>query len=166
MWIVIKYKIKEFELLKKDLIEKIGTDIKFYTPKIKLEKLKNKKIVKLEKFVLGDYLFCHHQNLKDTRFLNVIKNGKGIKYILDSCLKSQKEIIDFIDRCKNCENEGYLTQKFFYNFSCKKAMFISGPFTNTIFEIIEKQKNKLKILIGDFQTSINKNSVENLYLPI
>ena len=25
MWIVIKYKIKEFELLKKDLIEKIGT---------------------------------------------------------------------------------------------------------------------------------------------
>ena len=26
----------------------------------------------------------------------------------------------------------------------KKAKFVSGPFTNMIFEILEKQKNKLK----------------------
>ena len=47
----------------------------------------------------------------------------------------------------------------------KKAKFISGPFTNMIFEILEKQKNKLKILIGNIETTI-PNKTNYLYRPI
>ena len=36
----------------------------------------------------------------------------------------------------------------------KKAKFISGPFANMIFEILKKQKNKLKILVGNIVTTI------------
>ena len=47
----------------------------------------------------------------------------------------------------------------------KKAKFVSGPFTNMIFEVIEKQKNKLKILVGNVVTTISdKNNY--LYRPI
>jgi hypothetical protein len=47
----------------------------------------------------------------------------------------------------------------------KKAKFISGPFTNMVFEIVEKQKNRLKILVGNVVTTIsNKNKY--LYRPV
>ena len=39
----------------------------------------------------------------------------------------------------------------------RKAQFITGPFANMIFEIIEKQKNKLKILIGSLVTTVQDN---------
>ena len=47
----------------------------------------------------------------------------------------------------------------------KKAEFISGPFSNMIFEIIERQKNKLKILVGNIVTTISDNK-NYLYRPI
>ena len=47
----------------------------------------------------------------------------------------------------------------------KKAKFISGPFTNLIFEILEKQRNKLKILIGNIVTTI-PNKKNYLYRPV
>ena len=47
----------------------------------------------------------------------------------------------------------------------KKAIFVSGPFTNLIFEILEKQKNKLKILIGNFVTTI-PNKAGYFYRPV
>ena len=47
------------------------------------------------------------------------------------------------------------------NAECK---FISGPFSNTIFKIIEIQKNKIKILMGDLKTTIKKK--EFLFKPI
>ena len=47
----------------------------------------------------------------------------------------------------------------------KKAKFLSGPFTNMVFEIIEKQKNKLKILVGNVVTTISdKNNY--IYRPL
>ena len=46
----------------------------------------------------------------------------------------------------------------------KKAQFLSGPFTNMFFEILEKQKNKLKILIGNFVTTVPDNK-NYLYRP-
>ena len=68
--------------------------------------------------------------------------------------------------CKKFENkEGYLTSAFFKNILSKKAQFISGPFTSMMFEIIERQKNKLKILLGNIVTTISdKNNY--LYRPI
>ena len=47
----------------------------------------------------------------------------------------------------------------------KKAIFLSGPFTNMMFEILERQKNKLKILIGNVVTTIS-DSNNYLYRPI
>jgi hypothetical protein len=47
----------------------------------------------------------------------------------------------------------------------KKAKFISGPFTNMIFEIIERQKNRLKILVGNIVTTI-PDKTNYLYRPI
>ena len=46
-----------------------------------------------------------------------------------------------------------------------KAKFISGPFTNMIFEILERQKNKLKISVGNIVTTIS-NKKNYLYQPI
>ena len=46
---------------------------------------------------------------------------------------------------------------FFDNLKTKYAEFLSGPFTNMIFEIISEQKNKLKILIGNSTATIEKS---------
>ena len=94
------------------------------------------------------------------------KFEKGLEYFLSGYNSNQTEIEKFIEFCKTFENkEGYLTQAFFKNMIAKKAIFTSGPFTNMMFEILEKQKNKLKILVGNIVTTISdKNSY--LYRPI
>jgi len=58
-----------------------------------------------------------------------------------------------------------ILKSFFQAMIKKKAKFISGPFTNLIFEIIETQKNKLKILVGNIITTI-PNKTNYLYRPI
>ena len=91
---------------------------------------------------------------------------KGLEYFLEGCNQNQSNITKFIEYCKAYENEkGYLTQSFFKTTIKGKAKFISGPFTNMIFEIIEKQRNKLKILVGNVVTTISDNS-NYLYRPV
>ena len=81
-------------------------------------------------------------------------------------IDNHNAIIKFIKHCKTYENEkGYLTQSFFKTMVVKKAQFISGPFTNMIFEILEKQKNKLKILVSNIVMTI-PNKTNYLYRPI
>ena len=60
---------------------------------------------------------------------------------------------------------GYLSQAFFKIMIRRKAQFVSGPFTNMVFEILEKQKNKLKILVDNIVTTI-PNKTNYLYRPI
>ena len=89
-----------------------------------------------------------------------------MEYFLQGYNQNQDNIIQFIEYCKTFENEkGYLTQSFFHTIITKKAKFISGPFTNMIFEILEKQKNKLKILVGNIVTTM-PNNINYLYRPI
>ena len=89
-----------------------------------------------------------------------------MEYFLEGCNQNQNQISKFIKHCKSFENEkGYLTQSFFKTIVIKKAKFISGPFTNMIFEILEKQKNKLKILVGNIVTTI-PSKTNYLYRPI
>ena len=104
-------------------------------------------------------------DFKDNNLLNSYKNIKGLKYILNGFQNSQTEISNFISKCKENENEkGFLKQTFF-EFKLKKHYkFISGPFANQIFQIIDLQKNKLNILIGKINTSIKKE--EFLFQPI
>ena len=53
---------------------------------------------------------------------------------------------------------------FFKNVIKNRGQFISGPFTNMMFEIIEKQKNKLKIVVDNIVTTVSDNKY--LYRPI
>ena len=160
MWIVAKIKKGELGLFKKELTKRVNPEIKFYYPKIQYHKCIRNKIKKNEKFILENYVFCHHKKFNQSKLLNKIRFLKGLEYFLTGHHESQNEIIQFISYCKSLEDKnGYLSQAFFKTTVKTKAQFVSGPFTNMIFEIIEKQKNKLKILIGDFVTAVpdNKN---------
>ena len=166
MWTVAKIKIKNLNTFKKELAEKVGNDIRFYYPKIEYFKYFGNKVKRFEKYMLENYIFCYHPKFKKTSFVNEVKFLKGLEYFLEGYNQNQNHIIKFIEYCKAFENEkGYLTQSFFKTIVTKKAKFLSGPFANMIFEILEKQKNKLKILIGNFVTTI-PNKAGYLYRPV
>ena len=166
MWVVAKIKIKNLNVFKKDLVKKVGSDIEFYQPKIEYHRYFGDKIKRFEKLILENYIFCYHERFQKSSFVNQVKFLKGLEYFLHGYNLNQNNIIKFIKYCKSFENEkGYLTQSFFKTIITKKAKFISGPFTNIIFEILEKQKNKLKILVGNIVTTI-PNKTGYLYRPI
>ena len=167
MWVVAKIKIKNLNTFKKDLSEKIGNDVKFYHPKIEYHKYFRDKVKKFEKFILENYIFCYHEKFsQSSTILGELKFIKGLEYFVKGYAQTQNEIVTFINHCRSFENnEGYLTSAFFKTIITKKAKFVSGPFANMVFEIIEKQKNKLKILIGEIVTTVSDK--ENyLYRPI
>ena len=166
MWVVAKIKKKEIKIFKKNLIEKIGKDIQFYCPKIIYKKYFGDKVKKIEKFILENYTFCYHAKFKKASTISERKYLKGLIYLLNGSDQNQKELIKFIEYCKSFENkDGYLTPLFFKTMVTKKAKFLSGPFTNMMFEILERQKNKLKILAGNIVTTIS-NDNNYLYCPI
>ncbi len=165
MWAVIKIHKKKFCLLKKSLEEKLGSDIKFYTPKLKLKKFCKTKTYFKDFYILGDYLFCHHKELAKQSVLNSLKYCKGLKYFLNDHIKSQHDIIKFISKCKENEDEkGYINQTFFNFSKNNKFEFISGPFSNLIFKIIEENNLFIKTLIGKYKITVSKNN--NLFRPI
>ena len=158
MWAIAKIKKKELNTFKKKLIDEFGESIKFYSPKIQHHKYFKNKLKKFEKLILENYIFCYHEKFNKNKTINKIKFIQGLEYFLEGHYQNQNEIKKFIDHCKSFENkDGYLTQAFFKMMIVKKAQFISGPFTNMMFEIIDKQKNKLKILIGNIVTTISDN---------
>jgi len=166
MWIVAKVKTKELNIFKNSLLDKLGKDIKFYNPKIEYSKYFRDKIKKIELPILENYIFCHHSKFEKSNFLNSLKFIKGLEYFLKGYETSQIEILQFINYCKGFENEkGFLKQTFFKKQITNKGKFISGPFSNMIFEILEKQKNKLKILVGNIVTTISDNK-DYIYRPI
>ena len=166
MWIVLKYKKQEFNFLKKDFRKTLGDLPLIFKPKIKCEKFIRNKLHLLEKDILGDYLICYHKKFKDVNMLAILKNLRGLKYFLSDSKVNQKEIISFIEYCKkNQDNKGYLKQTFFDFSTVKKAIFLSGPFTNMLFSIIENQGPKLRVLIGKVTTTITKNS-NYLFRPV
>ena len=98
--------------------------------------------------------------------MSVLKNLKGLKYFLVNSQTNQKEIVNFISYCKNNQDEnGYIKQSFFEFSNIKNGIFLSGPFTNMIFSVIENQRDKLKVLIGNMTTSISKKT-DYLYRPV
>ena len=94
-----------------------------------------------------------------------IKIYQGVKYLLNGSISSQKEIKKFIYKCKSLENKkGYLKQSFYDLEINKYYKFSSGPFIDKIFKIIELQKNKINILMGNIKTNISKK--EFLFTPL
>jgi len=146
MWVVAKYDKK-----------KLDDDIIIYNPKVRIEKLYRKKLISEEFNILGDYVFCFNPKFKNQKIINELKFTSGLKYFLNGFYKSQNEIKEFIKKCKKSENnEGYISADFFNIETNKKYKFNNGPFLNLIFHVLEIQKTKFKILIGDKITTIRK----------
>ena len=96
---------------------------------------------------------------QDSKILSKLKNIRGLKYFLSGCIQNQKEISEFVKKCKIHEDgSGYLQQDFFESSIHTQAKFISGIFTNMIFKIISKKNNKLRIRVGNIITTINNKS--------
>tara|TARA_B100001123_G_C14913171_1_gene868645 strand:- start:56 stop:556 length:501 start_codon:yes stop_codon:yes gene_type:complete len=156
MWIVAKIKKKEISTFKQKLVEKFGRETKFYYPKIKYNKFIKNKVKEFEKHILENYIFCYNKRFVNPSFVSESRFLKGLEYFLTGYSQNQKEIVKFIDYCKSFETkDGYLVSAFFKEIIKKRAIFISGPFTDMIFEILERQKNKLKILVGNIVTTIS-----------
>ncbi len=165
MWTVIKFNKSNLEFLKKDLSRQLGKDLKIYFPRIFIQNYKKNKVINKEFALLGDYLFCFHKKFENPNIINSLKFSRGLKYFLCGFAESQKEIISFISKCKKSENkEGYLTKNFFELYLNSKYKFCSGPFTNMIFKILELQKNRINILVGNIKTTIKRNDF--LFNPI
>lgn len=165
MWIVAKINSKEISIFKKNLIEKTGKKIEFYYPKILFKKFSGNKFSEKEKPVIEEYLFCYHPNFLIKNFLENFKYIKGLKYFLPNSIIDQKNIINFINHCKKNENEkGFLSPSFFKSILKDKGQFLSGPFKNLIFNIIEKKEKILRIQIGNINTTITSNNY--LYKPV
>lgn len=155
MWIVVKYKLNSAKIFSSE-IKKIFSDFKIFIPKINFLD-KNKKLKELN--ILGNYLFFFNNKLEEKNYVNVLKNIKGVNFILPGALYSQKEIVSFINLCKeHSSGDGFIKSSFFSNFSLKKAKFLNGPFKGMIFSIIKNEKDKLKILINNFLTTVYKNN--------
>ena len=166
MWTILKYKKNELNILKNDLKKTLGQLPVLFVPKIKYQVKINNKIRYKEQDILEDYLICYHKNFTNKNLFEILKNLRGLKYFLTNFQNSQNEIVKFINYCKNNQDtDGYIKQSFFDYPNIKRGIFMNGPFANMIFNVIENQKDKLKILVGDIKTTVIKNS-KNLYRQV
>ena len=165
MWTILKFNKKKLSILKEDLKKKLGKNFKIYIPKLRIEIYKNNKLIKKDFNLLDDYMFFFHENICFDNKINKIKFSRGLKYYLKDFKQSQNDIVTFIQKCKKSENkEGYLTNNFFELDIKKEYKFSSGPFTNKIFQILNFNKNKINILMGNIKTTLSKK--EHLFSPI
>tara|TARA_Y100001970_G_scaffold291640_1_gene429573 strand:+ start:3672 stop:4172 length:501 start_codon:yes stop_codon:yes gene_type:complete len=159
MWAVFKYKKENYKILKSNLNNIFKNKIIFYNPKISFEKRKLNKNQIITKHVLEGYAFCFNEKFSKSDVLQKIKYTRGLEYFLDGYVLNQSQILTFINLCKKNEDKnGNLNQNFFSVLEKHKAKFINGPFSNLIFEIIKKNKNNIKIKLGQIPLIINKNS--------
>ena len=108
--------------------------------------------------LLDDYIFVYCKSFQNFKIVENLRFVKGLKYILSGCISSQKEILEFIKKCKNSENQsGYLTSNFFDLISDSNYKFKDGPFSNVIFKLIGIKNKKIEILLGNLRTKIDKN---------
>ena len=165
MWAILKFEKNNLSLLKDDLNKKLGQNTKIYIPKLRIQKFQNKKLKSKEINLLGDYMFFFHKNLKEKKIINSLRYTRGLKYFLNGFNQSQKEIEKFIEKCKVSENQdGFLSKEFFELELNKKYKFSSGPFSDKIFQIVNLQKKRIKVLIGNMKTTIKRK--EFLFTPV
>jgi hypothetical protein len=166
MWVVAKINHLETQTFKSQLKKHLGFDIQFYNPLICIKKVRKQKSINQSRPILNSYIFCYHQKFSDENTINQTSNIKGLNYFLKSYKFNQEEILSFINNCKSFEDkEGFISPSFFKDLLSNKAKFISGPFTNLFFDIIEKQKGKMKIMLGNFAIAISDKS-KYLYQPV
>lgn len=160
MWTIICADQNKLGLLEQDLKKKAGTEYEIYSPKIKIQFFKKRKLIDKSIPLLGSYIFCYHPKFKSKDFINSLKFIKGLKYFLNGHQDSQTDIKNFIAKCKSKENEKGLLSQSFFNLSVDKIYkFKSGIFTNKIFKLIELQKSKIRILINNVKVEVNKKDL-------
>lgn len=165
MWAVLQIDIKKIHLFKKELDKKINSESEIYAPQLLIKTYGNNKLVEKKIPVLGNYIFCRNKKFDNIKIFNEINFLKGFKSIIFGHIETQKQIIDFINHCKKCENKNGFLDHNFLNFDSKKTYkFKSGVFANNIFKIFAIQKNRLEILMGKLKVNINKKKI--LALPV
>ena len=166
MWVIAKYNKGEEEIFKKNLKILSGKDTKFYSPCFVSKNLFNKKTKYFKRKILINYIFCYNKNFLNINFFNSLKFIRGLTYFLSSHHLHQSEIINFLKLCKRHEDEnGYLKPSIFKSVIKDKGKFITGPFKNILFNILEKHKNKIEILLGDINVKISDKG-NNFYQPL
>lgn len=166
MWIVLKANNKEQEFLRKSLIEKIGKNLKFYTPKYKTKIIRKNRFVESAQPLLKNYIFCYHELFNKKENLNLVKFTKGLDYVLEGYTSNQKQLEKFISYCKSFEcDKGFIKPIFFKNFINSAGKFKTGPFKDLSFEVIKANKKSLRILIGNLMTTVS-NQYSYIYRPI
>ena len=167
MWAIIKFDKKSFPFFKEEISKALGKNCKFYKPQLILQKYKNNKIINHKIDLLNDYVFCYDEKFKNKEIFKHLKYIKGLKYFLEGFRSSQNEITNFINYCKSLENNnGFITKNFFDNYIniSRDYKFLSGPFLNKIFKVISIQRNKIRILVGELNTTIRKDQF--LFNPV
>lgn len=165
MWTILKFDKKYLSLLKKDFSIKLGRGLEFYMPKIKVQKCIKNKLCNFENNLIGNYLLCKHNSFSNPNAINTLKFCRGVKFFLTNYINAQEEISKFIWKCKKHENkEGYIQQSFFEFKNIKKSEFISGPFTNLVFNLISENNKMLNVQIDKFCITVPKNSY--LFRPV
>tara|TARA_B100000029_G_C17382739_1_gene890395 strand:+ start:175 stop:672 length:498 start_codon:yes stop_codon:yes gene_type:complete len=158
MWTILKVEKNCLYTLKRELNKKLGNDHVIYSPKLIVQTYKNNKIINKKINLLGDYIFCFHKSFEKNNTVVQLKFLKGLKYFLGGFINAQSEIEKFIEKCKELENEdGFIAENIFNIDKNSDYKFVSGPFTGKLFQIINIQQNKIKILMGDLKTTIKRN---------
>jgi len=166
MWIVAKIKNNNIETFKKEFSKKVFIEnIQFYEPKFICKIFSKGKKIEKKKLLLENYIFCKHENFEKLNLKN-LQFIKGLQFFLDGYAYSQKSIVDFIETCKTHEDDkGLIKNSFFKLILTGKGRFISGPFKNLVFDLIKKNKNNLKISVGNFLFTVS-DEVKYIYRPV
>jgi len=156
MWIVIKLKTNQLNIIKQEFQKKLNIEPKFFFPKLKYQKIKNNKLVACTRSLLGDYIFCFHPKFGNKKILESINYLKGLKFFLRGFMNYQDQILYFVNKCKKHEDkDGFIKQTFFNLNTIEKIKFLSGPFTNIIFKILKRQKDNMEVTDGKINISFS-----------
>ena len=162
MWTVIKIKSNSCGIVREELKKKFDSGIQIYNPKLLVRINNKKRPINKSISLLGDYIFCFHKNFKDNKIIDHLKFVKGVKYFLNGYSGSQKEIQKFINKCKKLENDkGFISNSFFELNLKSFYQFKSGLLANKIFQLLEIQKNKIKVLVNGIKITEKKRFLVN-----
>ena len=158
MWVIVKFESGKLNFLKNELKKRIKSHIEFYNPKLKI-KVQNKfKTFFKEIGLLNNYVFINFENFEKLSQVQNYRFTKGIKYFLNGSDSTQKEIQNFVQKCKDAEDKDGFLKHNLYNFLLNNDYkFTNGPFANTIFKLLKVESKKIEILMGNLRTKVSKN---------
>lgn len=167
MWLILRYKKGELKILQEEIKKKIGNLPELFCPKIKISAVFKNKTKVISNNFLSDYAFFYDKKFMSKNIINSVNNSRGLKTLLSNCSNYQKDIETFITSCKsNLDKEGFIKKSYFDNLNFKKGIFLNGPFAQIIFDVLENNKNFLKVVINKKTTKISKSTNFFIYRPI